>query len=78
MSAVEKLKGLWAREPVLVAGLLPLLVSLGAITAQDADMVRTVVEAVAASVTVIVAAVTARARVSPVAAGKHDAKHEKP
>lgn len=72
---IARAKALWAREPVLVAAVLPVAVSVGLLTATQANAVTAGLASAAAVVAQLVAAWQVRAVVkSPATAAKEAAK----
>lgn len=68
---IKRLRALWAKEPVLVAEVVPLAVTAGLCTQQQADTVQSVIVGVVAGVVQLLAAFGVRAGVtSPATAAK--------
>jgi hypothetical protein len=59
-------KLIWAREPVLVSTVVPLLVTAGVLTTDQASVLQNGIAGAVAAVVEVVAAFVARSRVSPV------------
>jgi hypothetical protein len=65
---LPNLAALWKREPVLVTSVLPLLVTAGVLTTDQASALQNGISAAIAVVVDVVAAFVSRSRVSPVKA----------
>lgn len=65
-----RLRALWAREPVLVGSVLPVLVTLGVLTQDQASAVTSAITGAAAIAAEVAAAFGIRSRVTPTKAAK--------
>jgi hypothetical protein len=81
MSITSWVRQAWSEEPVIIGAVVPQLVAFGAITSQEANLIRstaTVVVAVVAQASAILGAVRARAIVKSPATQAREAAAVKP
>ena len=67
---IAKVRALWAKEPVLISSLLPVLVTVGVLTQAQVSTLTHVLATVGAVVAEVAAAFGARSQVTPVKAAK--------